>query len=67
MPATAKPRRTRRLRPGLYEVTATDGVWTVEERRVDQGYGGGWAWFATRDDLALDPMPTLRDVKEALR
>jgi hypothetical protein len=56
-------------RPGLwYLTTLHQGVWTVEERRQPEGYGGGWAWYATRNHStdALDPMPRLRDVKQAL-
>lgn len=60
----------KRIRAGLYSITTDAGeTWTAEERRVPESYGGGWAWYATQDDamdVALDPLPRLRDVKAAL-
>lgn len=58
-----------RIRAGLYIVTDRFGnEWSVEERRVDPAWGGGWAWFATCPETgdALDPHPTLREAKEAI-
>lgn len=59
-----------RIRAGLYSIETDAGeTWTVEERREPADYGGGWAWYATQDDaldVALDPLPRLRDVKAAL-
>jgi hypothetical protein len=61
--------KVKRLRAGLYQVTTDRGeVWTIEEREVAAGYGGGWAWFATEDggEGVLDPVATLREAKAAL-
>jgi hypothetical protein len=63
--------KTKRIRAGLYQLTAPNGqTWTVEERQAQGGgYGHGWAWYATCDDdreLYMDPLPTLRAVKRVL-
>jgi hypothetical protein len=56
-----------RIRAGFYTVKVHEVTWTVEQRRVDPAWGGGWAWFATSDDGAvMDPMPTMRDVRSCI-
>jgi hypothetical protein len=60
--------QTKRLRPGLYEITTAEGVvWRIEDREVPAEYGGGWAWYATSDrGDYLDPMDRLKDAKAAI-
>jgi hypothetical protein len=58
----------KRIRAGYYQMEdATGATWTIREERVDAGYGGGWAWYATSDDGGyLDPLPTLRRATDAI-